>query len=322
MAKARTGGDPVAASPGRDCHTIEFERCVSFSMIQSVGADEVFGVNQSCLYHSSDGARHWEKRYCADDSSVVEATIDDMQFVNPMEGWLVSNSQILHTRDGGRGWAASKGEPFTVVRGLRFADKDIGYWVGEELAHDSRPGKGVIFGTKDGGETWLKLRHEVERPYPWRLRSVWPTSRNEAWVVGDATLHSTDQGYLWTIVRADEFWRNDVIRFATSKVGWIQRYPAKYFLMTLDGGRTWQPRTLPAVISDPASIAFIDERQGWATFDGRVHYTQDGALTWQEEDRCVFPNSERAYQVEHLRAEHKVAVMTGCSRILFSDSAP
>jgi photosystem II stability/assembly factor-like uncharacterized protein len=309
---------------GVDCQVVDFDRCQAFDEVQSLSVDDVYASDGGCLFRTRDGGRRWDQTFCTEPRSGVEERIYGLDLVSTTEGWMLAYIDLFHSTDGGSTWQMLNSPPRSFVQSVRFANPQIGFWAGGEVAHDNREGRGVLFATQDGGKTWHELDHGVTFPYGWRLRDIWPLTPTDVWAVGDVLLHSIDGGKTWQRVRAHEVWRMDTIRFSTPRVGWIEQYPEKYFLLTVDGGRTWSPRTLPDTMSGHGSLAFIDAKEGWATVNDRIVHTTNGGKRWLPERRCP-PSAKAAedayYRIEHLKNENVVVATGRCSRAILRGAA-
>jgi photosystem II stability/assembly factor-like uncharacterized protein len=303
-----------------DCRVVDFDRCQVFDDVQSLSVDDVRASAGSCLFRTRDGGRHWEQTFCTQPDSGMEKRIEGLDFVSASEGWMIASTDLFHTTDGGSTWRPIERTQHAFARSVRFANPQVGFWAGEEVAHDDQLGRGVVFATQDAGKTWHELDHRVR--YYQRLRDVWPVTPTDVWTVGDVLLHSIDGGKTWQRVRAHEVWRMDTIQFSTPRVGWIEQYPEKYYLLTVDGGRTWSPRALPSIPWGHGSLAFIDAREGWAAFGDHIQHTTDGGRRWTPELRC--PRSAQAsgddtyYRIEYLPSERAVVATGRCSRAILS----
>jgi photosystem II stability/assembly factor-like uncharacterized protein len=134
-------------------------------------------------------------------------------------------------------------------------------------------GKGAIYHTADGGETWT-LQYDLTRTTGLWLWSIQFVSRTEGWAAGDAKqlLHTVDAGRTWRSVRVrhprigpyDTF---TSVHFLSPQVGVVAGqhhkgeqaaqegqqggsrpafgYHRPYLLVTFDGGRSWTYHDLP-----------------------------------------------------------------------------
>jgi photosystem II stability/assembly factor-like uncharacterized protein len=302
------------------CRVKRFSACTSFDIVQSFSRDEAFASADKCLYHTRDDGESWQKLSCDVDATQTEARIDGLDFVSPTTGWALANNGISRSIDGGLSWRNVVTGDRTFPRGFRFYDGAVGYWVGEEVASGQTNGQGVIFVTRDGGLTWTQSNPGVSLPFSWRLRDVWPLSREEAWVVGDVLLHTRNAGESWERLPIDESWRNDSITFVSSVLGWIGRYPKGHYLLTFDGGLTWRPFDTPGA-EESHGLSFINQREGWVAIDGQIRHTSDSGASWTTEERCnsVPTHTPGAYySVEYLPSTHEVMLTGTCARASFS----
>lgn len=96
-------------------------------------------------------------------------------------------------------------------------------------------------------------------------------------------------------------WRDDAnlhaVRFTDKKLGWAVGDHGVAFRSN-DGGRTWEPRYLPADLSFRA-VDFISDSTGWAAgatttpytevVSGAIYQTTDSGRSWQQVNRVPLP---------------------------------
>jgi photosystem II stability/assembly factor-like uncharacterized protein len=293
---------------------ISFDSCHAFENVSFSSGAVGYASEKNCLWGTVDGGHHWTSTHCfANPPDVPEhqQQIAKFQFVTNNDAWVIADD-LMHTLDGGHTWSRTNFSRM-VVRGLRFYDSRVGYWVGEEVAHDSSPGRGVIFHTTDGGHTWSETPVGITLDYGWRLRDVWTISPSEAWVVGDVLIHTVDAGKTWQRVVIDEQWRDLTIQFSSASVGWIVRQPEVNYLLTIDGGRTWEPKLLPFSHVLAQGLTFVESTHAWAAVDD-VFRTVDCGKTWE-----IYPirdassvSSGPYYNIQYLTGEHLVIATGNC----------
>jgi photosystem II stability/assembly factor-like uncharacterized protein len=181
----------------------------------------------------------------------------DIFMVNRNLGYLVGDSLIWKTTDAGATWSVSiwhgyllpsnyypnEGSLFHVF----FPSADTGFVAGQyTILLDTTSTKvrdyGIIFRTRNGGETWDTLdygyRNKIYGMYFWNAQNGIIISES-----GDV-LKTSDGGDSWR----KAFQIPDMIpgqaslsgiNFLTNKVGYITAVPAKIFLTT-DGGESWK----------------------------------------------------------------------------------
>ena len=148
--------------------------------------------------------------------------------------------------------------------------------------------KGLILATRDGGRSWSRQRRSSTA---WLSDAASVDSRTwcavgqilsrEPNAPGDGIVLRTTTGK--TLESAEVFLGRGVvptrIYFASASSGWI--IGARGLIeTTVDGGKTWNPRSSRTSTS-LRGIAFLDARRGWVVGDrGEIRSTDDGGATW------------------------------------------
>lgn len=194
------------------------------------------------------------------------------------------------------------------INALSFADRDVGYIVGDG---------GTVLRTTDGGREWSRAAaaltvEDVEHVEGSRLVALASDS---------VFLASSDGGRTWTLRGIGPLRLNDMA-FSSPSEGWMVGEDGAV-LRSHDGGRTWRaerrrpgepehPDTL--MRGDFVRVAFLDpEVGGIADRAGGLHLTTDGGLTWR---RSSSPDSSTFLDVELLDDGAWVLTTSGLWRVL------
>lgn len=245
-----------------------------------VAARDTVG-HTAVFLESSDGGRHWSRRYvhlpvpadmatdgaglCGVGRAILTCDsagtwrpstnralvpyrlqmFDDAHGVGLLdESWDRSSDKtaFVQTTDG-LSWNVISELPLWSVEGLAFVDSRHGWVIGSGGSPND-VGTGRIYATSDGGLTWQK---QTDLPAT-QLTSLSFADAQHGWVCG------------------------------TEFVG---RQPADVLLATTDGGQTWQREHLPHGFSASA-LDFISPLEGWAVgFSSHVcAHTTDGGAHW------------------------------------------
>lgn len=223
----------------------------------------IAGSNVLC---TEDGGKTWNERLGADPGGGVNIdgfliTIQDISFVNKMDGWAVGGSggiddadgQIMKTEDGGKAWKMiSRSFP---RRKRYFINEKVGWKIQKIL--DIGKEKSMIVRTDDGGDTWA-IQKEFDADID--INRFFFIDSAKGWAVGT--------------------------KFGRQGGGGFK--PLNYFILhTDDGGRTWVTQyDEPANKKDDFldglwDIYFINANEGWvAGSKGRILHTKDGGRHW------------------------------------------
>lgn len=214
--------------------------------------------------------------------AVQSPALVSIRFLNELDGWGVTETQIVRTNDGGVTWYD------VTPQGLA----EVGYSV-ELSALDNEdvrvykpdfsdfPNSGVLYSTSDGGMTW------THRNTPFSGADVRFLDKDNGWALADlgvaagsnavAVYQTTDGGALWT-----QKYTNDPnienagnslplgglksglvpLNMRTAWVYGVTYAPgAPYLFRTDDGGATWSEVTLPLPPGAETSELGIDRDQ-------------------------------------------------------------
>ena len=236
------------------------------------------------LSRTKDGGRTWSSQ-----SVGTTDAINDVYFRGKDDGYLLADSRIFGTTDGGETWrelrrflprdfAGASPELYSI----RFSGKKKGWVVGSVSRKDTVVDS-LIIHTGDGGASWERQLVPVRE----ELIHLDFVNDDKGWVVGanGTILFTRDGGLTWakqksgtgaTLYHVD--FRNDRVGWAVGERGTVLR--------TTDGGESWSAVNV-TVRSTLLSVTFADEDQGWIVGRGGVILrSEDGGRTWvQQESR-------------------------------------
>jgi len=208
-------------------------------------------TGETCILHTTDGGSHWKVVKTWELSTATIITPFFPFFFSETTAWVAVENHLSSTNDAGTTWLTSdlplaSGES-ALIRNLTFVDGNAG-WLMTEINPSSTPPKSAptsaLFHTSDGGHHWKQL-----------LR-----------VSGNSS--STPQ------INA-----GSKIYFLTATTGWMTGLSIlpgtasqrEWLFMTGDGGRTWQPQTLPLPIG-------VKSLSGLSLGQPRFYSSRDGIL--------------------------------------------
>ncbi len=240
----------------------------------------------------------------------------DIQFLNELDGWAVTETQIVRTNDGGITWY-SVTPPDVVETGYTvetfMLDRNHA-WV-QKPDFNNFPNNGLLYRTTDGGLTW------TISSTPFSSGDLNFTDVNNGWMLADlgvgagsnavAVFRTTDGGATWTQayindpnnpeagdslplggIKSDLVPRNAQIAWVA---GVIYSPGTVYLYRTDDGGLSWTPIiiNLPAGAENfelaidkdqmefvSASDGFLGLRMAGDSMQTAVYVTSDGGNTW------------------------------------------
>ncbi len=251
------------------------------------------------------------------DAPIVEVpSLDTIHFINSLDGWGVTEKQIVRTNDGGITWyditppdikETSYGVELIVL-------DNTNVWT-QMMDFENYPNSGFIYRTSDGGFTWTSMGT------PFSNGDIHFLDASNGWVLADlgvgagsnavAVYQTTDGGNTWTqkyINDPNAANAGDSLPLGGLKAGiapldmqtaWvygvIYETGTPYLFRTDDGGSTWNEVTLPLPVGvenyelgiDRDQMKFLSPRNGFIAMrlTGDIHQlavyvTQDGGNTW------------------------------------------
>jgi len=249
-----------------------------------------WAITAHSIWRTDDGGHTWTEVRRAPTVKLLnhyepQETLESVQFFSPSEGWVIEGTSLIHTTDSGATWEKYKPDG-VAIRSIRFLDRDNGWFVGQLLRlpavkDEFETWHPVIYGTKDGGNNWRRVYIGPEERYP--LWDVWPLSSKDIWAVGVTILHSDDGGASWNKVPLKD--RRGVsgmpveIRFLDSNVGWMKTNEPGGYLLTTDGGNTWEPRPVSIVPGGFADVLYVSLTEAWGVARD-IYRSNDSGITW------------------------------------------
>ncbi len=199
----------------------------------------------------------------ASSSAAAGSRVRLFQLVTAMQGWVVTDQQLLWLSHDGRQRTdiTPGGIAVTAIRGVFFRDVTHGWVVASGTPDPARGTPLDVYRTSDGGQTWQ--RSSLAGPDPVNTDA---TSR-------PAYIDFVDPQYGWVMARQ-----------ATNV-----NFSAGDLYQTTDGGATWTKLSLPI----GGSIRFMSRSDGWTAggaLNDRLYVTRDGGQTWERQAVTLPPD--------------------------------
>ena len=236
--------------------------------------------HQRIRQYAGDHSEHWGGVGLGIDSNVADGVvalprpgvlstptsfnspiIDDAGWLSPERGWLVANSRLFWTTDGGASW-----------QDISPAAVQMAYFEPSGQAWSlTTPEEGgiLIFHTADGGITWESLPLDVPQG-EWRAVQLQFTSASSGWMVlKKVTSQAFDIGILLMTTDGGLSWETSTlptaarIDFLTASEGWLVPDFNGQAYYTTDGGLTWQPDSLVSKAFSAPDLPVGSSLWGW-----------------------------------------------------------
>jgi len=246
----------------------------------------------------------------AGDLRESRGAIREMQRLDRDRGFVLTDSALLATRDGGASWTDVTPERgLAGVSGAFFLDSYRGWLAGTTPGLPSRL---LVLDTADGGTSWRERSLDAsDAPggQPYAEAQVHFADAAHGWLLGrlatgsavslGAILRTADGGESWERLPAPP--AAGRIVFASAERGFMTGAPVSERLYrSLDGGRSWQDLALPVSAAPGQALYglphFTTPLDGTlsVTLAGRrprllTFVTRDGGLTWQPARSLVLP---------------------------------
>ncbi|MEA3296714.1 MAG: YCF48-related protein [candidate division Zixibacteria bacterium] len=163
------------------------------------------------------------------DTVISERVFTDVFFLDRCRGWVVGDSVIISTTDGGRNWRTYDAHtgPVPLLYSMAFADENHGWAVGFE---------GAILYTENGGGSWFP-QSGGGNP----LLDVSFVDQNNGWTVGvgGMILHTADGGESWTQQHPSTDKVLHGVAFHDLNNGVVVGDSGRIFT-TINGGESWE----------------------------------------------------------------------------------
>jgi len=170
---------------------------------------------------------------------------DDVYFMNQDTGWTVnSDSQILHTKDGGTTWTlqTTTGSPY--MRSIEFSSYKRGFAGGLEAS-----GNNVFYKTLDGGASWTDISSVITGTNR-GICGICCVDTNITYAVGvwsspAYVLKTTDGGNTWAQINMSAYASRLVdVQFTNANNGYVTGQSnvaseGAVILKTTNGGSSW-----------------------------------------------------------------------------------
>ena len=210
--------------------------------------------------------------------SLPELFFNDIFFINNNTGYVVGNGTIFKSTDGGSNWQQIHQSTSGIINIAMGSESNVIFVGGGRLLY-----------TKNGGSSFdsVTLIDLIEDAFFVNATTVY--------AVGQKVWKSTNAGSTWTNIYdlPASATGHKSLQFLNEQYGWLACKNGPY--KTINGGVTWEQKTVPDFNFSIGSVYFTDTDNGYVS-DGRyISKTPNGGNTWSR----VFTGGGYHYQDIH-----------------------
>ncbi len=233
-----------------------------------------------------------------------DAELNDLCVIDAETAWIVGDrGTVLRTRDAGRSWdpVTLRSDAFDLsvppiqcrLESVTFVSANEGWIAGGYTLPDSTTSKGILFSTKDGGNTWKRIQG-ISLP---SIKKIFFSSTGEGVAIGDGNVfkpagvfQTRDGGISWSAAAEGKIhhWRTGS---HSNGVTTLTGYDGRL-------GRYENHRLSDAAIIDTKAVQLremqmVDQSFGFAVGDNNsLLQTKNGGLSWNPVGESTgLPNS-------------------------------
>ena len=223
----------------------------------------------SFILRSKDSCLTWDTLWIG-----LKEFIKDISFTNDQNGWMISDTSIFKTTNGGLNWEKIK----TGYDAAGYTNYASIYCKGNS-AYILTYGSLLI--STNSGNTWTNKTINIPL-----VSSVVFNDNNNGYVLANELLKTTDAGQTWASQNPYKQINIFDLDFISTKEGIAISNNGIY--KTYDGGHSWSLKfTLNDVISNnPGIIKMTSESDGWLITYKNIYKTTDRGESW---NNIVFP---------------------------------
>ena len=215
---------------------------------------------------------------------IDDAQLHDVKLVGSKFAIAVGDhGAIWKSGDGGQSWTLSRCGLDVALRSVCFLDNRTGWIAGGDLVGYSGMDRGVLLTTRDGGETWQQIKHELLPP----LRHVKFFGLDDGLVVGQPTALSpagiyktSDGGKSWQGVQGETSHDWKAMCFLEPEMGVVAGINGRVSLM--GGDQLYPSKLQPQGFRSIRAIGLLSNDSGWLAGDGGlILSTATGGVVWE-----------------------------------------
>jgi photosystem II stability/assembly factor-like uncharacterized protein len=241
------------------------------------GTTQAWYATRTMLAVTEDYGDTWRE------APAPEASLSPVRFARVVK-WSGANDIVAAVNDR---YYVTHDAGLTWKRVLGLDGRDGGVAYSDIAFTDAKHGamamsNGTIETTSDGGQSWSRKDFGTSGglALPVALQFVSP---NEAWLLTDGHLaHTPDAGATWTVPALPASMTSLAsMHWVDATNGWAANYDLGGLFVTVNGGVSWQPMSLPDNSGSVTSMAFESPKTGVVVAGWQAFRTTDGGAHWQ-----------------------------------------
>ena len=238
-------------------------------------------VGDHSIVITENGGQEWEKINIA-----TNEKISKVLFTSTQNGWLIADSTIFSSNDGGHNWTANNTFKVHKQYALSFINSNIGF-VGGQKDEDTNFGP-IIYYTQNGGQNWVSAKIDTNTYSPILDFSFVNDSVGIA-VASNAVFKTTDSGLSWNELPINFYLGAEMPNAGTmlddSTIILTVSFPNVVLegslLSSFDGGLTWKRFGNGQSFMWGIRDAFILNQDSiWLTTGEKTYFTDNSGSTW------------------------------------------
>jgi photosystem II stability/assembly factor-like uncharacterized protein len=225
---------------------------------------QVIKDSLSFILRSKDSCLTWDTLWIG-----LKEFIKDISFIDDQNGWMISDTSLFKTTNGGVNWEKTK-----TIHDTNYSHYASIYCKGNSIYILTY---GSLLISTNSGITWTDKN--LNQPL---VSSVVFNDINNGFVIANELLKTTDAGQSWETL--NPYKRIDIfdLDFISTKEGIAISNNGIY--KTYDGGHSWTRKfVLNDVISNnPGVLKMISESDGWLITYRNIYKTTDRGESWND----------------------------------------
>lgn len=226
-------------------------KSVSF-VTQFVGYGLGLPGHPNQIVMTQNGGSRWQPvgRLPASSQWQFDGSGNSLDFTSEANGWVVRQSHLFKTLNGGKSWAMVTLPGWTPQDGLTDVSF-IGY-----SGVVGAPYSNTCWWTADGGQTWNEAQHEN---FEQALTDINPFVNQEVQRVGQPLEMAGSEGPILWLVFQDQRW-----------------------VLSVNNGRSWTMHSFPTSLNYAwGALGFTSATDGWLqAVQGMLYHTTNGGISW------------------------------------------